>query len=275
MDGRLSDLIDLVMLYNAGKTKSDFDSPPKSVYPKKKFFGSGYKKVATAYKFVCFKKKFFGSSYKKVAIARKTRDWFEYLSEGNFDKLLLVYQSVNSVIPEHKLAGMVGGGGDWFIEARNSDFSDFWQEVRCKNSNAWNVTYGLTIPNQKQFDHPKYDINVQKQKLKTALSKIADFAAANENTSSWEEIFNNAKATLESEITDSEYYQTLSPKGSSLKENLQLLIAAQESWVFGGMGSWNDFSFRDDEELAKKYDEVSAELYQAINESFIVAVNGN
>ena len=41
------------------------------------------------------------------------------------------------------------------------------------------------------------------------------------------------------------------------------------------MGSWNDIGWFKDEELTKKYDEVSAELYQVMNESIIAAVNEN
>jgi hypothetical protein len=269
MTGELAQLINLITQYNSGKTESDLYSD-NSTY-----------QYCNSLKFVCFKKKFFGG-YKEVEIAHKTWEWFEYLNKENFKKLLLVYRPDNSMDSDHKLAGMVGGGGNWFIEAKNSDFSDFWQprwEVKPnkkdEDNRIWNITYGLSNPNQKHFDHPKYDIIAQREKLKTTLSKIADFAASNENTSGWEKTFNNAKAALETETPNLEYHKDLIPEGSLLKENLQLLIAASKSFVFGGMGSWNDIGWFKDEELTKKYDEISAELYQVMNESIIAAVNRN
>ncbi len=267
MTGELAQLINLITQYNSGKTESDLYND-NSTY-----------QYCNSLKFVCFKKKFFGG-YKVVEIGSSSKEWFEYLKKGKIKKLLLVFRPDNSQDSDHKLAGMVGGGGNWFIEAKNAGFSDFWKprwemkpNKKDEDKRIWNITYGLNIPNQKHFDHPKYEINYQRDKLRRTLSRIADFAASNENTSGWEKTFNNAKASLEAENPILEYHKDLIPEGSLPKENLQLLIAASKSFVFGGMGSWNDIGWFKDDELTKKYDEVSTELYQVMNESIIAAVN--
>ena len=75
------------------------------------------------------------------------------ISTEKIERLLLVFRPDNSMDLDHKLAGMVGGGGNWFIEAKHSNFSDFskWEVKPNKKDNdnrIWNITYGLTIPKQ-------------------------------------------------------------------------------------------------------------------------------
>jgi len=267
MTGELAQLINLITQYNSAKTESDL------------FNDNSTYQYCNILKFVYFKKKFFGG-YKEIEIASSTIEWFKFLRKDKVDKLLLVFRSDNSMDSDHKLAGMVGGGGNWFIEAKHSDFSDFWQpkwEVKPNkkenDKRIWNITYGLTIPKQKHFNHPEYDIKTQREKLYNILTEIADFAASNENTNGWEKIFNNAKSALDEINPNIEYHKDLVPSGSLPIENLQLLIAASKSFVFGGMGSWNDIGWFEHEELTKKYDELSAELYRIMNESIIAAVN--
>ena len=269
MTGELAQLINLIAQYNYGLIENDLHNN-NSTY-----------QYCNTLKFVSFKKKFFGG-YKEIEIARSTNNWFQYLQNDKVESLLLVFRPDNSMDSDHKLAGMVGGGGNWFIEAKHSDFSDFWQpkwEVKPNkkddDNRIWNITYGLTIPKQKHFNHPKYDLKTQREKLYKTLTEIADFAASNENTSGWEKTFNNAKSALEDISPSIEYHKDLIPADSLPLENLQLLIGASKSFVFGGMGSWNDIGWFKDEELTKKYDEVSAELYQVMNESIIAAINEN
>ena len=46
-------------------------------------------------------------------------------------------------------------------------------------------------------------------------------------------------------------------------EARQLLAAVHWSWVFGGMGSWNDLLFEGEDQ--KTYDRISERLFQAVN----------
>lgn len=268
MTGELAQIINLITHYNYGQIDRDL------------YINNSIYKSCNSLLFVGFKKKFFGG-YKEVEIARSTTKWFQYLLDKKIERLMLVFRPDNSMELDHKFAGMVGGGGNWYIEAKNSNFSDFWKarwEVKSdekdNDNRIWNTTYGLTAPKQKNFNHPQYDVKTQSEKLYKTLTKIADFASSHDNTRGWEKTFNSAKSALEDEIPSFEYYKDLVPVDSLPIENLILLNAASKSFVFGGMGTWNDIGWFKDEEVEKKYDEVSAELYRVMNESILAAVNG-
>lgn len=47
----------------------------------------------------------------------------------------------------------------------------------------------------------------------------------------------------------------------------QVFAAAVGAWVFGGMGSWNDF-FVEDENLRQRYEEVSESLFRSALAAF-------
>jgi len=52
----------------------------------------------------------------------------------------------------------------------------------------------------------------------------------------------------------------------------QIYAAACQSWVFGGMGSWNDLVFQDPIENSE-YEDLSRQLYEAINSGIELSVN--
>ena len=101
--------------------------------------------------------------------------------------------------------------------------------------------------------------------------EIANFAVSNKNTKGWEKTFNKAKDSLTSESPNLGYYKDLVPEDSLPKENLQLLVTASKSFVFGGMGSWNDIGWFDDKKITKAYNKLSEKLYRIMTESMIVA----
>jgi beta-lactamase superfamily II metal-dependent hydrolase len=57
-------------------------------------------------------------------------------------------------------------------------------------------------------------------------------------------------------------------------QNRQLLLSASKAFVFGGMGSWNDMGF-ENEETNKKYNELSTELYNTMNQAIVCAINND
>lgn len=56
-------------------------------------------------------------------------------------------------------------------------------------------------------------------------------------------------------------------------EAIQLLSAAQSSWVFGGMGSWNDLGFEGEDQAT--YESLSEELYGTVNRAIVAATNAS
>ncbi len=65
--------------------------------------------------------------------------------------------------------------------------------------------------------------------------------------------------------------QDLAPSDFVSSQARTLLGACQKSWVFSGMGSWNDMGFDDPEQA--EYERVSEQLFNNLNEAIAVGAN--
>lgn len=133
------------------------------------------------------------------------------------------------------------------------------------------MNYGMTHKNQ-----PTSNIQIDLQKtyslLGTELKEIAGFAFQ-QKLFDWSDTFKNAGIVLSDHTPNKYYYHKdlIVEKNYSLTAR-QILFAAGSAWVFGGMGSWNDLGF-DTKEDNKKYEDLSAKLFNAINQSVLAAAN--
>lgn len=219
------------------------------------------------------KKRYFFSSKKETIISSNPIEWFEFLKSKNCKKLRLFYQADKE--DDHKMAGFVGGGGNWFIETVFSTHSDFWisrwNHDKNLDEKPWQVTYGKAAENQPTINQ-QFSISKTREELKSSLQKITEFAYKH-TTENWGKVFDAAKETLESKNPGSNFYHNdlVSRNNYDLK-NLQLLMSANRAFVFGGMGSWNDMSFQDTE-VDEIYNQLSTELYQTMMKSITCAIN--
>ncbi len=113
---------------------------------------------------------------------------------------------------------------------------------------------------------PKPDLDAVANRLRFALTDTLQFAIKH-NLTPWSEWFERALDcfTLATPLQFPEYVEFVCL--DSYPETAQrLFAAAYNGWVFGGMGSWNDFGFKSKADN-DQYDKVSAELYAAINEA--------
>lgn len=213
---------------------------------------------------------------KERIIANHPGEWFICLKKAGCKKLRLYFthSKDQSIAKDHQLAGFVGGGGDWLIEAVYDTYSDYWDnrwEVTDQDEpdrKIWGVNYARTGMKQSTIDL-QFDLSATKDKLDKTLTEIAAFAFAQDLTN-WGELFENAKALLhDNKLPDTDHLVPTSPFSVTAR---QLLLAASASWVFGGMGSWNDVGFSSDKEYAK-YDKLSEQLHDGINEAIMAAVN--
>lgn len=220
------------------------------------------------------KKSNFFSTKKEIIVAKNPIEWFNFLSQEKCKKLKLYYQSQEK--DDHRLAAFVGGGGNWFIECVYQDYSDFWISnwTHDKNSKTipWNIIYGKALSKQPTINYMGNLTSVRNE-LKTCLEKISDFAFK-ETTENWGKIFEEASKMLESKNPEMNFYNEMVIRDNYNLESLQLLISANKAFVFGGMGSWNDMVFQN-EELDKEYNLLSSQLYKTMMESFMVAVNND
>lgn len=204
-------------------------------------------------------------------------EWFEHIKDKGCVKLRVYHQgSSNHDTPDHMLAGFVGGGGTWLIEAVYPEFSDMWidrwtvSEDKSEKT-SWIVNYILVAEKRPSIELPVAPDNV-KHGLNEAFTQISLFAYE-QGLNHFGEIFERANEQLNNEDPQfGEYSKNLFPPGEHPLIKRQLFAAVQAGWVFGGMGSWNDLGFYN-KETNVQYAQVSADLYSAINRAITCVVN--
>ncbi|MGK4569044.1 hypothetical protein [Flavobacterium sp. 3HN19-14] len=229
--------------------------------------------------FRVFRKKFFWSKPQEEILVSNPAKWFEFLKHNGCKHLRLFfeYSKDEKIATDHKLAGMVGGGGTWLIEAVYETYSNFWAnrwEVTTRDSpenKIWTVNYGMIFEKAETINLQPENLSV-KEKFNDTLTEIAAFANAHQ-LKNWADLFERAKLVLSSDKPEENYYHDdFVPLQNYPLLSQQLLFAAGTAWVFGGMGSWNDIGFSNEEDDAL-YESLSAQLYANINEAIIAAVN--
>ncbi|MBS1599056.1 MAG: hypothetical protein JST75_12600 [Bacteroidetes bacterium] len=212
-------------------------------------------------------------------VANNPYDWLHWLKSKNCKKISLIYQySVDPKLkPEHELAGMVGGGGDWIIQTIHDDYANYWWNYwtagnqNAKDRKIWSVKY-IKSHKKQIISRVQIDISKQRSLLQASLQEVTEFAYS-KNLTSWGDVFRKSQDVLTEELPGHAYYhQDLIVRENYSLDARQLLFAAAAAFVFGGMGSWNDMWFEKQEDN-QKYNDISARLYHEINRSIMVAIN--
>lgn len=141
-----------------------------------------------------------------------------------------------------------------------------WQRVESEE--GWRLTYRGHRMGEWQSPWDGEPVSHAAQRLGQVLREIADFAR-NQGLENWVENFEGARAQL-AEPRPS--VMGLLPAAGYGREARQLLAAALSSWVFGGMGSWNDTGPRDSSQFLR-YDELTGQLYDALMNGLVSATN--
>lgn len=219
-----------------------------------------------------------GTKWHEREFAKDPNAWFLKLKDTGVVQLRVRYISTNKEeISDRMSVAFVGGGGRWLIEAVKPSKSDFWEaswEVGDKDDpdqNIWHVKYGRILRNANQPEQPLPPIGEIKERLKDVLSKISSFAHKND-CGNFGECFDRGIKALSEPPTNSENSYNIFPDNYADPDYHQVLNSCQGAWVFGGMGSWNDMGFSDNE-VHKQYEELSDQLFNLINLSLIVASN--
>lgn len=205
--------------------------------------------------------------------------WFERLKQDGCRTLMAYYHPSDGNdqgTPDHKLAGFIGGGGTWLIEAVYEGYSDFWAE-RWEVSKPddpdqmiWAVSYGRTINGTDTIAFSPDHLEATED-LREILIDIRQFAAEN-NLESWTGVFDRSLNILDASGEINNWYAGTIAESIYPESAMRLIYAAMSAHVFGGMGSWNDLGF-EDKEVQDSYDELSYHLYDRINRALLAAVN--
>lgn len=205
--------------------------------------------------------------------------WFENLRLQEVKGLVLRQAPMEEDDSGDRLmAGFVGGGGVWAIEAVRADGrSDFWTsewdtgDQPARDDRIWRIDYfrhegGPTVP------HGLRSLQAVRSDFETALRDIRAFSVRYSGNEGFTRCFEGGLAALRTGEHPG-YHGDLFPRKSLAPEAQGLLEAASAAWVFGGMGSWNDQGFPEGEQ--EDYDRVSAALYNVINEAIAVAASSS
>lgn len=220
-----------------------------------------------------------GGNWSETPFAPTPASWLEELRKSGVHAIRMTYmpsgQGQGSTT-DRMLVGFVGGGGRWLLETTGSNGSDYWEsrwEVGDQNRadrKIWRVTYGRIAVDQPVSPGASSDSRALKQRLAKNLTEISAFAHQH-NLEGFAKAFEAGLSNLTSSSPGTGlYHNDLLTEGMSLTA-AQLLSAAQSSWVFGGMGSWNDLGFEGDDQ--KTYEDLSENLYKLLNESIVFAAN--
>jgi hypothetical protein len=221
----------------------------------------------STFKFVRDVRFSYSTGGKAKEIASRTEDWFSWLASHQVRRLRLGPSGSRGPLPAH-IASSFAGGGEWLIraesESTNQDWIAGWAFGEQGSPRPWRVEY-LGYQSTAAWPDERRSLSDASGKLRNALVAAGETAAAM-NEPGWDEWFRQALTQFDNDNPVARFHDDALPAGYTL-EARQLYATAVGSWVFGGMGSWNDVVL-DDPDLKRRYDEVSADLYSAILRAF-------
>ena len=270
MDGTLAQLLSLVSFGNEYIFKGNLET---DYYSQNSVF-QYCKKV----NFRTVKLRMFAKS-KQIIAGNDPLEWFRFLKQDGCRELKAYYQHSKQQdrFKDYMLAGLIGGGGQWFIQAVYVDYSDFWfAHWEAGNQNdpdnkIWQVSYEA-VARKNEIKSIGFLLHKPRIALENKLKQLELFAREN-NLGSWADWFADAIKTLNSNVPNEGFYHPdmIILKNYSLPAQ-QLIFGAGKAWAFGGMGSWNDLGF-DRKEKQDVYYRHTEELYEAVIIAFLAGIN--
>ena len=209
--------------------------------------------------------------------------WFDRLRTERVATLRLRYgpQGGGTVggerVPDRMLAGFLGGGGRWLIEALSPDGSDYWEarwqagDRNRPDQKIWRVTYGRIARGQITHTLAPENLEQLKRELDRTLIEL-EHCARSHRLASFATLFQRSRAQLFAASPGGDVYHTdLTVPGQLSQLAEQLLAAAQLGWVFGGMGSWNDVGF--DVSKDPEYQRLSDTLFTLLPRTYVAVAD--
>jgi len=212
-------------------------------------------------------------------VAASPEGWFGLLNKQGARCVFLNYgSSKDQQAPDYQLVAFVGGGGTWTLGVSDGSSKVTYWVARWLSRRShpegkpWEVTYGKVAESRSAPSVPLPDQTDLRKRFTSTLKDIRRLAQEIE-ADNFEQFFDRGLRALDSaDPMDHFPGDALARPMDYSLESRQLFAAAWASWVFGGMGSWNDLWIQD-EQLSRRYDALSARLYDAICQSIILTVN--
>jgi hypothetical protein len=226
-----------------------------------------------------------GDTLNTLEYAANPTAWFKRIKQDGAQSLRLSYaptgarQMRQALVAERMFVGFVGGGGRWLIEVRGPASSDYWEdhwkvwERDHLDQKIWRVSYDRIARGSPSTQEAPVDFNDIKARLAENLRRISAFARS-QKLDYFTKTFESALSRLSSDNPYAGlYHPDIAPAHALPSAADRLLAAAQEAWVFGGMGSWNDVGFSADGH--EHYEDLSEQLYRLLIEAIVSAANAS
>jgi len=212
---------------------------------------------------------------KGVLAAGNVVDWFDALRKNHAKRLWNIGFAWDRADMAEHIAVAFSGGVPIAIQVDLPGGFELWYpqwKTGGQPQKPWFVEYrGLKF----DYSHAaeQMDLFDVKSRLRTAIVLAEQFTKkSDEDLSLWKEHFSKALVLIDSENATVPYHPDLLPAAGFSNKTRQILAAASQAYVFGGMGSWNELGFNDPS-LHKEYEEVTKILYQAVKMSTLMASN--
>lgn len=175
--------------------------------------------------------------------------------------------------PDRMLTAFVGGGPQWLIEAVGEPKSQIWESFHRfgdRHDPEQKIWHCASILQGEMLaaDSEPQDLGVALSDLRIVLPEIEAFARSSgaENFASY---FANAQAALSSRSVEALPWVEMVRRHTGFTDwQLNVLMAINHAWMFGGMGSWNDLGLG-----GEPYDSLSERLYVALNDTIAGLAN--
>lgn len=202
-------------------------------------------------------------------------EWLRFVKDSGGRRLSLVVGGAQPADLPDPVAASFANGGRWAL-IDDATTPRLWQShwaVHDRNrtdQRIWAVQ--LTASPLSQSWRARPAPSSPRDDLRAALDAIRGFAQGDVDLADWATWFTEALRLLDTPEPVIPYNPDLAPEDFPL-ESRQLLAAAVKSWVFGGMGSWNDIAYSDAARGAE-YDHRTNELYRSVLAALIAVTRG-
>jgi hypothetical protein len=221
-----------------------------------------------------------GSGIPTQDVSKGTKEWFNRLRAHGCSRILLEILATELERTDTTTLGWYTGEIPWAVRTIQPSKATSWlphwttiPEFRpgkpTGEKRIWDIAYSPKPGRTRAIEG--VSLEQARSELKEALEEAIDFSSKS-TLSSWSQRFEKALQNLSKDRPEFAYHHDLLPQTSYSLQARQLIASAEQAWVFGGMGSWNDIGFQNPM-TSKKYNQISQRLYQSILTAFAVGVN--
>jgi len=217
---------------------------------------------------------------RSVTISKGTAGWFKYLRRKGVEHLRIAIVNWNDSRPylPDRVSVAFASCGNWVLVSEGPEGSKVWvpewesYEPKSKRDHQiWAIDMKGFKSGIVPLKNKGPTISQAKDALEEALKHISSYDKRRRWgwSKGW---FSKALAILRSDRPNLSILKDIVPKGWGSKEARRLLVAADRSWVFGGMCSWNDVNMGKGRSK-RDYVRVSNALYKAMTDAIVTAAN--